>query len=100
MPMTVKRVVKAMSKFKGDVEGKHFDNTKVYIEVNLDPTKGTMRGAVTQEYKTTDTSALYDRFAHVQLPAEFEIDFEEFSDKRSTYQMITAMRPVGSQKSA
>lgn len=94
MATTVKRTVIGMTKFKGDVDGKHHDNCKVYILVNLDPSQGRMRGQMTMEYKTTQTSELYDRFANVKLPAEFDIDLEEFSNKKQVIQMITDMRPV------
>ena len=35
---------------KGEMEGRPYDSTKIYVQVRMDPSKGNMVGSATEEY--------------------------------------------------
>ena len=50
MIQTMKAKVTGMKRFKGDVEGKHYDSTTVYVETRLYDKAGNRRGYASQDY--------------------------------------------------
>lgn len=91
MYKSVERIV-GMKKFKGDIDGKFFDSTTVYIETRLDDRNGMRRGHCTNEFNA-GKSETFDRLATLELPAEFEVEWDTVTNGRRSQQIIVGMRP-------
>ncbi len=92
MIQTMKAKVTGMKRFKGDVEGKHYDSTTVYVETRLYDKAGNRRGYASQDYPC-GTSDVYARWEKIELPAEFEIDMETVTDGNTSKQIVFDLRP-------
>ena len=98
---SVERVT-GMKKFKGEIEGKMFDSTTMFIETRMDDRQGNQRGQCTMSFKA-GTSEVFDRLSAVPLPAEFEVEWETVTNGNKSQQIITGIRshkPVQSKPSA
>lgn len=91
MHKSVERVT-GMKKFKGDIDGKTFDSTTVFVETKLDDRKGNRRGHCTMDFNA-GTSEVYDRAQVVELPAQFEIEWDTVTNGNNVQQIIVDMRP-------
>lgn len=91
MHKSVERVT-GMKKFKGDIDGRPFDSTTVFIETKMDDRNGNRRGACTNDY-SAGKSEVYDRLTSIALPAEFEIEWDTVSNGSRTKQIIVDIRP-------
>lgn len=91
MHKSVERVT-GMKKFKGDIEGKQFDSTTVYIETKMDERNGTRRGRCSMDF-SAGNSAVYDRLATTPLPGEFEVEWDTVTNGSKTQQIIVDIRP-------
>lgn len=85
--------VTGIKKFKGEIEGKDFDSTTAFIQLNLDDSKGTARGAATQDYNI-GTSDEFDKLSKIQLPFEAEALFELVTSGKAQRQRILSLTPV------
>ena len=74
MHKPVERVT-GMKKFKGDIGGKSFDSTTVFVETRMDDRNGNRRGHCTMDFNA-GISDVYDRLQAVNLPAEFEVEWD------------------------
>ncbi|MEI7431140.1 MAG: hypothetical protein WCL27_11855 [Betaproteobacteria bacterium] len=88
---SVERVT-GMKKFKGDIEGRSFDSTTVFIETKMDDRQGNRRGACTNDFNA-GKSDVYDRLSSVSLPGQFEVDWDTVSNGSKTRQIIVDIRP-------
>jgi len=84
--------VTGMKKFKGDIEGKQFDSTRIFIETRMDDRDGNRRGRCTTDF-SAGNSAVYDRLATIQLPADFDIEWDTVTNGKKTQQIIVDIRP-------
>ena len=91
MHKSVERVV-GMKKFKGDIDGRNFDTTTVYIETKLDDRNGQRRGHCSVDFNA-GKSDVYDRLAGVGLPSDFEVEWDTVSNGSRTRQVIVEIRP-------
>lgn len=91
MHKSVERVT-GMKKFKGDIEGKQFDSTTVYIETKMDDRNGTRRGHCSMDF-SAGNSGVYDRLATISLPGEFEVEWDTVTNGSKTQQIIVDIRP-------
>lgn len=91
MHKSVERVT-GMKKFKGDIEGKQFDSTTVYIEAKMDDRHGTRRGRCSTSFNAGN-SGVYDRLATIPLPGEFEVEWDTVTNGNKTQQIIVDIRP-------
>lgn len=91
MYKSVERVT-GMKKFKGDIDGRPFDSTTVFIETKMDDRNGNRRGTCTNDFNA-GKSEVYDRFAGVALPADFEIEWDTVSNGSRTRQIVVDLRP-------
>lgn len=76
MLMTAVCKVTGVKRFKGEVEGREYDNCKVFIEVPLDDSQGNGKGFCTEAY-AFGKSANYDQFDKAPFPLTCEVDFTE-----------------------
>lgn len=91
MHKSVERVT-GMKKFKGDIDGRPFDSTTVFIETKLDDRNGFRRGACTNDFNA-GKSEVFDRLSSIALPAEFEVVWDSVSNGKRTQQIIVDIRP-------
>lgn len=91
MHKSVERVI-GMKKFKGDIDGRPFDSTTVFIETKLDDRSGFRRGACTNDFNA-GKSDVYDRLSAIALPAEFEVEWDTVSNGKRSQQIIVDIRP-------
>lgn len=83
--------VVGMKKFKGSVDGKHYDSTRWFVEVGLSGENS--RGIATSDF-VCGSSAVYEQFEKVRLPAQFEFDFEMQSNGKTTKQVYVGVSLV------
>ncbi|MCK9387636.1 MAG: hypothetical protein M0Q22_04465 [Sulfuritalea sp.] len=91
MHKSVERVT-GMKKFKGDIDGKQFDSTTVYIETKMDDRNGTRRGRCSMDF-SAGNSGVYDRLAAISLPGEFDVEWDTVTNGSKTQQIIVDIRP-------
>ena len=91
--------VTGMKKFKGEVEGKQYDSTTIFVQVKLYAADGSARGSCTQEYKC-GTSEIFDRLSRVELPAEFKLTMDTVSNGKTTRQIVSEITPVAQKVAA
>jgi hypothetical protein len=84
--------VTGMKKFKGDIEGKAFDSTTVFIETRMDDRNGNRRGHCTMDFNA-GVSDVFDRLKDVALPSEFEIEWDTVTNGNNVQQIIVDMQP-------
>ncbi len=83
--------VTGMKKFKGDIEGKAFDSTTVFIETRMDDRNGNRRGHCTMDFNA-GVSSVFDRLKDIPLPAEFEIEWDTVTNGNNVQQIIVDIR--------
>lgn len=91
MHKSIERVT-GMKKFKGDIEGKQFDSTTVFIETRMDDRNGSRRGHCTMDFNAGQ-SEVYDRLKEISLPGEFEIEWDTVTNGNTVQQIIVDMKP-------
>ena len=91
MHKSVERVT-GMKKFKGDIDGRPFDSTTVFIETKLDDRSGYRRGVCTNDFNAGN-SEVFDRLSSIALPAEFEVEWDTVSNGKRSQQIIVDIRP-------
>ena len=84
--------ITGMKKFKGDIEGKSFDSTTVFIETRMAERNGNRRGRCTMDYNA-GTSDVYDRLKNLDLPGQFEVEWDTVSNGNDSKQIVIDIRP-------
>lgn len=92
MHKSIERVT-GMKKFKGDIDGKHFDSTTIFVETRLDDRNGNRRGRCTMDYNA-GTSDVFDRLKSIELPAELELEWDTVSNGNDSKQIVIDVRPT------
>lgn len=92
MHKSIERVT-GMKKFKGEIDGKQFDSTTIFVETRLDDRNGNRRGKCTMDYNA-GTSDVFDRLKNLDLPAELELEWDTVSNGNESRQIIVDVRPV------
>lgn len=86
--------VLGVKKFKGEVDGNHYDSTTIFVRMRQDETKGTAKGFVGQELRFGDSSN-YDRLASLTFPFDAEIETETVSNgKGGMKTIVTDLKPI------
>ena len=91
MHKSVERVT-GMKKFKGDIDGRNFDSTTVFIETKMDDRNGNRRGVCSTDFNA-GKSDVFDRLSTISLPGEFEVEWDTVSNGSRTKQIIVDIRP-------
>lgn len=92
MHKSIERVT-GMKKFKGEIDGKQFDSTTVFVETRLDDRGGNRRGKCTMDYNA-GSSDVFDRLKNVDLPADLELEWDTVSNGNDSKQIIIDVRPI------
>ena len=85
-------VITGMKKFKGEIEGKFFDSTTLFIETRMDDRHDNQRGHCSMSFKAGN-SEVYDKLGTISLPAEFEVSWDTVSNGNKSQQIIVGLHP-------
>ena len=79
--------------------GTAFDSTKVYVETDLDSSKGTAMGTATAEY-AFGKSDEYKKYEHLSgsFPFMAEADMEIVTNGNTQKTIVSALRPIEAAK--
>lgn len=91
MHKSIERVT-GMKKFKGEIEGKAFDSTTVFVETRMDERNGNRRGRCTMDFNA-GSSDVYDRLKNIDLPNDFEVEWDTVTNGNAVTQVIIDIRP-------
>lgn len=93
MQFQTKAIVLGIKMFKGDVEGTIYDNTKVYVQIDLDASRGTAKGFAVQEM-SYGTSEEFNKLKHNTFPMECELTIAMVTSGKTTKQQLIALKPL------
>lgn len=85
--------------FKGDVEGRHYDSTKVFLLMPLDESKGTAKGFATVELPFGDSTE-FARLKDIPCPFFADVDIQMVSTGSGLKQQVVAVTPIKPSKAA
>ena len=91
--------VTGMKRAKGEFEGTAYDSTTVFMEVDMDESKGNAKGKAGQDYKI-GLSTEYDKYASQNFPFNAEALFEIVTTGKQTVQRILSLTPLVAAKAA
>lgn len=91
--------VTGIKQFKGEVDGKHYDSFKVFVQVALDESKGTAKGFATEEFNA-GASAEFDRWKHLPFPLKAEATFQMVTSGKVSKMQIVEVKPLKLEKAA
>jgi len=93
MEFTVRAVVLGMKRFKGEVEGKQYDNTKVYVEESFASDNENGRGSAAVEY-AAGKSDVFDTLKQHTFPLQANVRFETSSNGRGSQTVVRSIEPI------
>lgn len=83
---------------KGTLEnGNAYDSTKVYVQTDLDDSKGTGKGSATVEYGW-GTSDNYQTIKHLPFPIVADVEMEIVTNGRTQRTQLVSVKPVAQAK--
>lgn len=91
MHKSIERIT-GMKKFKGDVDGKTYDSTTVYVETRMDDRRSNRRGHCTMDFNA-GPSEVYDRLQSIGLPSDFEVEWDTVTNGNNVQQIIVDIQP-------
>ena len=100
MKFNTRVTVTGIKASKGVLEnGNAFDSTKVYVDTDLDDSKGMGKGTATVEY-AYGTSERFHELKHNAFPLECEIELEIVTNGKTQKTVINNLKPVAMAKKA
>ena len=94
MKLNTRIVVQGMKASKGVLEsGQSYDSTKLYVQTDLDDSKGVGKGFATVEYNF-GSSDEYHKFKHLPFPLECDAELEIVTNGKTQKTVITLLKPV------
>jgi hypothetical protein len=85
--------------FKDTIDGQAFDSTTVFVEMQLDESKGTAKGYASQAMGW-GTSEEFSKIKHLPFPFDAELTVELVTSGKTQKQRIVGMKPVAVSKPA
>lgn len=93
MKFTTQAVVRGMKKFNDEVEGQRYDFTKLFIESDLDESKGTAKGQTCVEYEF-GTSEEFDKMKNYPFPFPATLEIELVTNGKTSKQRVLSVKPM------
>lgn len=93
MNQTIRGTILGMKKFVGNIDGKSYDMTKIFIQTQLDTSQGTAAGFATNELNAGD-SQIFEQFKASKFPCDFDIDFQFVSNGKVMKQVVVGLRAI------
>lgn len=85
---------------KGKLEsGMEYDSTKIYVQTDLDDSKGMGKGAASVEYNF-GTSEEFHKLKHLPFPVDFDAELEIVTNGKTQKTSIVNLKPVELSKTA
>lgn len=75
---------------KGEMEGRSYDSTKIYIQTKMDSNG---RGFATSEYNWGD-STNFDKIKDLQYPFSANVSLEMVTSGKTTRMIVTDVQPI------
>ena len=92
--MSIQKVIVTGAKAsKGEMNGRPYDSTKIYVQTMMDPTKGTMIGTATEEYNW-GLSENYEKIKSLKFPIEANVDFEIVTSGKNSKTIVMDVQPL------
>jgi len=88
-----------MKRFKGDVDGKNYDTTKVYIEESFASDNANGRGFATSEY-AAGKSELFESLQKSSFPLHADVTFETVTNGKTSQTFVRKIVPKLAQVNA
>lgn len=99
MKFTTRCTVVGMKSSKGQMEGgQPYDSTKAYILLDMDASKGRMKGQSCEAFNI-GLAGEFDKYSHLPFPFEAEADFEIVTTGNASRTQCQALRPIAGPKS-
>lgn len=92
-------VVTGAKRSKGEMEGKPYDSTKVYVQTGMDTSKGDAVGFAGSEYPW-GLSDNFNKVATLKYPFEAVATFEMVTNGKSQKTILIDLKPVPAQQAA
>lgn len=88
-----------VKRFKGDVDGKHYDSTTLFCLLGLDSSSGDAYGKASAQYKF-GTSERFDEVKHLLRsgPVPVVLEMEQVTNGKETKTIVTGIKPAQEQK--
>lgn len=86
-------VCTGIKRSKGEFEGKQFDSTKFFIEIDLDDRSGNAKGAAVTEY-SMGTSDEYSKYEHLPFPFKGLGIFAQVTTGKATKIVLVELKPI------
>jgi hypothetical protein len=86
-------VVTGIKRSVGEFEGRKYDSTKIYVQVDLDDSKGNAKGMATAEYGIGDSKE-FEHYCHLPFPFNAEAEMEISSTGKSERVMVLSLKPI------
>ena len=94
MKFTSRVTVSGIKGSKGKLEsGQEYDSTKIYVQTDLDDSKGMGKGFATVEYGF-GTSEEYHKYKHLSFPIVCDADLEIVTNGKTQKTQIVSLRPL------
>lgn len=92
---TRKDIIKGVNFFVGPIDGKDYDNGKIFIEEPLTEKSGSSKGFRTVEYRCENSTPV-KAIIHNEFPLTCEVTYDLQSDsKGGAIIVVKAIKPVG-----
>lgn len=93
MQMKVNAVVLGAKMFKDQIDGKQFDVTKLFVQQDLDASRGTAKGFAVTEY-SWGTSDNFRAIQHNPFPFEAELSVEIVTTGKNQKINVLGCKPL------
>lgn len=93
MRFTTQAVVVGAKAFRDQVEGKPYDTTTLYVQMELDSRNGNAKGFAVNEMKW-GTSDNFHSIKHNEFPLQCELEIELVTTGKAHKQVVLGCRPL------
>ncbi len=98
MQFPAKATVVGAKHFKGEIEGKTFDSTKVFVLTDMDTTNGNAIGQGVAEYNFGDSTNFQRYMRDLAYPCECEMMMEMVTTGKRQTMRIVSLKPANQPK--
>lgn len=92
MQFNAQVIVTGVKRSKGEMEGRPYDSTKVYVQTVLDASKGDAFGFAGNEYNW-GTSTNFEKLAGQKFPFEGTASFEVVTNGKTQKTILLDLKP-------
>jgi hypothetical protein len=93
MQFSIKATVLGAKMFKDQIDGKQFDITKIFVQQDLDSSRGTAKGFAVTEY-SWGTSDNFKAIQHNPFPFEAELTVEMVTTGKNQKINVLHCKPI------